>query len=163
MFVLSIKAKGKKRLLFCLAALLLIAALLAGALWAAGDSGPGYETGAATAGERLSFLRQFGWEVREEPLEQREVVLPRTFNDVYARYNEVQVSQGLDLTPYAGKRCEQWVYEVLNYPTGETGVRATLLVYGGRVIGGDLCSPRFDGFLTGFLPGAAGEGPAGTC
>ena len=28
------------------------------------------------------------------------------------RYNEVQKSQGMDLAPYAGKTCRQWIYRV---------------------------------------------------
>ena len=73
----------------------------------------------------------------------QEVILPEEFNDVYTNYNAVQKTQNMDLEPFAGKTCKQWVYHVTNYP-GEENVRATLLVYEGNIIGGDLSSAALD-------------------
>ena len=154
MFVVSVKTGGKiGRILLCLGAALvlgLLALTVFGAWDGGASSGPGYQTNAATPQERIAFLEQFGWKVEEEPLEFSEVTIPKTFNAVYEGYNSIQLAQGLDLVPYAGKTCEQWVYEVLNHPSGEEGIRATLLVYEGKVIAGDICSPQFNGFITGF-------------
>ena len=87
------------------------------------------------------------------PVEMREVLIPAEFDDVYLRYNEVQRAQGMDLAPYAGKTCSQWIYRVTNYPSEEE-VRAALLVLDGKIIGGDLSSTALGGFLCGF----GGEG-----
>ena len=62
----------------------------------------------------------------------------------------------MDLAPFAGKTCRQWIYQVNNYPEEGT-VRATVLVYEGQIIGGDISSTELDGFLCGFA-GQSGDG-----
>ena len=44
---------------------------------------------------------------------------------------------------------ERYTYEITNYPTGETGILANLLIYKNTVIGGEVLSPQLDGFLHG--------------
>ena len=146
MFVLSVKAE-KKRLLIGLAAALLASTLLAVAFSLQGGGVP--DIPGETNDQRVVFLQQYGWEVEEEPIDVQEVILPEEFNDVYTNYNAVQKTQNMDLEPFAGKTCKQWVYHVTNYP-GEENVRATLLVYEGNIIGGDLSSAALDGFLCNF-------------
>ena len=156
MYIVTMKP-GKKRAGMILTAALVVAlgALLFTAFRPAPEAyvaagGQKYSVKAGTQEERVAFLKQFGWTVNEEPVEITEVTIPQTFNDVYETYNKIQLEQGLDLKKYAGKICKQWVYEVTNYPGGETGIRATLLIYDGKVIGGDICSPKLDGFICGF-------------
>ena len=103
-----------------------------------------------TADQRIAFLAQYGWEVDPEPLEIREVAIPEEFDEVYTRYNALQKEQGMDLLPYAGKTCKQWIYRVTNYPDPMEEVRAVLLVYEGQVIGGDISSVAIDGFMVTF-------------
>lgn len=110
-----------------------------------------YQLSAGDERERIDFLGQFGWVVDQEPVEVSEVVIPGTFNDVYTQYNELQKEQGLDLTGYAGKTCKRWVYRVLNYPRDGQEVYATLLIYDGRVIAGDISSSSLNGFMATFL------------
>lgn len=105
---------------------------------------------AATEEERLSFLSQFGWEVDEEPAEVKEVVIPTEFDDVYNQYNVIQKEQNLDLEKFKGARVKCWSYNVRNYPGYETKggvIRATLLVFDGVVIGGDISSTELSGFM----------------
>ena len=48
---------------------------------------------------------------------------------------------------------EKWIFEVKNYPEypADSGyIRATLLVYDGAVIGGDISSIEQNGFIQGF-------------
>ncbi|MBW7572745.1 DUF4830 domain-containing protein [Caproiciproducens faecalis] len=154
MFILSIKA-GRKKILIGLAAILLVvtAAIVVTKLFhsepVASADGKKYSLSAGSNDQRVSFLKQFGWQVNTEPLEMKDVIIPAQFDDVYLQYNNIQKEQGLDLSQYAGKTCIQWVYAVTNYP-GATDVRATLLVYDNRVIGGDLSTAQLDGFMTGF-------------
>ena len=54
------------------------------------------------------LLKQFGWEVEQEPVSIEEIVIPQQFNQVYERYNELQKTQGMDLTKYAGKTVKKW-------------------------------------------------------
>ena len=157
MFVVSMKA-SKKKLVIILAAILIV---LAGALFfllrggsdeakAVGQTGE-YSLTAADASQRVAFLQQFGWEVKETPMEQVDVLLPSSFNDTYEKYNQIQKEQGLDLLKYAGTTCQRYTYEVTNYPGKDSGVVANLLVLDGRVIGGDICSVELNGFIHGFV------------
>jgi hypothetical protein len=154
MFVISVKTGKRKIVAFLAAALAVVTAVtvaikLSHPTPAANIGGKKYSLAASTNEERIAFFQQFGWEVKPQPIADGEVTIPEKFDDVYTKYNNLQQEQGLDLTPYAGKTCKQWVYEITNYPEQKC-MRGTLLVYDGRVIGGDLCTPALDGFMTGF-------------
>lgn len=107
---------------------------------------------ASDSDERIAYLAQFGWQVDEEPVEVKEIIIPSEFDEVYTNYNKIQLEQGFDLTKYLSKRVKKWTYTVTNYPGYEDKncIRATLLVLDGNVIGGDICSVELDGFMHGF-------------
>lgn len=154
MFVVSIK-HGKKKLAAVIAAVAAVLAVAGVSAYVRGaepkavNAGKKYSLAASDNNERVAFFKQFGWQVKEEPVSEREVSIPEEFNDVYISYNNIQQEQGLDIKPYAGKKCTQYIYEVTNYPRQES-MRGTILVYNGRVIGGDLSTAALDGFMTGF-------------
>ena len=100
--------------------------------------------------ERISFLAQFGWECEATPIESTTVTIPAEFDKVFATYNEVQKKQGLDLNKYAARTVERHTYKITNYPDYEGTVYANLLIFRGRVIGGDVCSADQSGFIHGF-------------
>lgn len=164
MFVVSMKTSKKKLVLFAG----IVVMVVAGCLLLFGKGGDEaqavstigkYNLSASDNAQRLSFFSQFGWEVKEEPLEICEIILPAEFNDTYQKYNDIQKQQGLDLGRYAGKSCKRWTYEVTNYPNKPQGVRANLLILDGKVIGGDICSTELDGFMHGFVkPESASNG-----
>ena len=108
---------------------------------------------ASTDEERIAFLSQFGWSVDEEPVEVKEVIIPSQFDEVYEKYNLIQKNQGFDLEQYRSKRVKKWTYIVRNYKGYENSncIRATLLVFDGNVIGGDICSVELNGFMHGFV------------
>ena len=68
---------------------------------------------------------------------------------MYSRYNDLQKSQGYDLSQYAGKTVMRYVYEVTNYPNAEQPVYATLLVYKNQIIGGDITNTAAKGAIQG--------------
>lgn len=141
---------GKKRMVALGVALVVLTATLIWMPRGQAETPEGISREGATADQRIAFLAQFGWEVEADPLEIREVVIPEKFDEVYTRYNTLQQEQGMDLLPYAGKTCKQWIYRVLNYPGTSEGVRAVMLVYEGQVIGGDISSVAIDGFMVTF-------------
>lgn len=101
--------------------------------------------------DRVKFLSQFGYEVSEDPIETVEITLTEKFDKVYAGYNELQKAQGLDLSKYRRKTVMRYTYEVKNYDGYNGGkVLANVIVYRGRVIGGDVCSADPQGFVHGF-------------
>ena len=107
-------------------------------------------TGVATNENRLSFLGQFGWEAKKEPVNSVETTIPSEFDSVFSGYNEIQKKQGLDLSDYKGKKVMKYTYEITNYPGYDGRVYANILVYRNRVIGGDICSAEITGFIHGF-------------
>lgn len=166
MLTVSFRMRGKK-----IAACLLAGVIVLGAGWgvksfffddtatvsAASDQKQKEKVQKAGVGkteeDRAEFLASFGWEISEEPLEVREVIIPKDFDNVYAEYNELQKATGYDLTKYSGKRCKRYSYIVTNYPGNEKDVQANILVYKDKIIGGDVSSAKLDGFMHGFKNG----------
>lgn len=106
-------------------------------------------TGIKTNADRVNYLRSFGWEVNETPIDEQEIVIPREFTGVYENYIKLQEAQGFDLKNYGGVEAKRYTYEILNYPTGEKGVVADIIVYRNTVIAGDVQSTALNGFMHG--------------
>ena len=68
-----------------------------------------------TADDAATFLSQFGWVVDAGSAETREVTIPAQFDKVFAGYNEMQKSQGLDLSKYKKKDVTRYTFTVTNY------------------------------------------------
>lgn len=102
--------------------------------------------------DRVKFLAQFNWAVDPNAVEVVEVTIPKEFPEVYTKYNEIQLLQGLDLKKFAGKKVKRCTYFVTNYPNAEGIVNANLIIYKNQVIGGDICSTEMNGFMHGFMP-----------
>lgn len=110
-----------------------------------------------TNDDRVAFLRQFGWEVTPEALEEVTLKLPGEFDRIMTEYNEIQKSQGLDLSKYKGQEVVRYTYEVKNYPDYNGEVHANIIVCKNRVVGGDICSADLDGFITSLERPGTGE------
>ena len=176
MFIYSFKASSIKFFGILCVALAALIALIAFVPAYAGEQGnggggsgvavgaPEAETGVTvsvrydkvkSADDAASFLSQFGWIVDAGSVETKEVTIPAQFDKVFAGYNEMQKSQGLDLSKYKKKDVTRYTFTVTNYKDYEGTVYANVLTYRGRVIGGDICSADVSGFIHGF------EKPAG--
>lgn len=99
--------------------------------------------GIKTADDRVAYLQEWGWQVSPQAVLTEELVLPEEFGEEYTKYLELQKEMGFDLTDCAGKRIKRYTYEVLNYPGGETGVTAHLLLRRNTVIGGEIVGKDF--------------------
>ncbi|HHU05160.1 MAG TPA: DUF4830 domain-containing protein [Clostridiales bacterium] len=117
-------------------------------------------TGIKTNADRVNYLKSFGWEVNETPVDEQEIVIPREFTGVYADYLKLQETQGFDLKNYGGVEAKRYTYEVLNYPTGEKGIVADIIVYRNTVIAGDVQSTALNGFMHGLNENAVEPAPA---
>ncbi len=102
-----------------------------------------------TAADRVQFLSQFGYAVEETPIEECEVTIPKEFDKVFAAYNELQKSEGLDLGRYKGKKMMRYTYKITNYEGYSDPVYVNLLIYKNKVVGGDVCSADPNGFAHG--------------
>ena len=99
------------------------------------------------------FLTDCGWTLSPAPPEISETVLSADRPAVFTRYNDLQKKQGYDLTPYLGVRLKKIVFSVLDYPglPPDVPVLATVFVYAGKIVGGDIGCPALSGFQHGFL------------
>lgn len=151
MMVMTAKVDFKKILLIIAAAAAIVLALIL----LLGEQAPSTTTTAVTSvpsgnDGRVQFLKDFGWEVTTSPAQSGSVRIPEETTEVFDRYNNLQKSQGYDLSSYAGKNVMRYVYEVSNYPGSTQPVYATLLVYKDKVIGGDVTDTAANGQIRGF-------------
>ncbi len=171
MFVYSFKASRVK----ALALLLLSAAVIVtSAVFISGRDGELPQAVSASAGkirfdgikteeDLLAFINTLGIEVKTPAYRSIDVELPRVFDAVYAKYNEVQKQQGLDLTKYRGRTLHRYTFEVTNYPSGEENekVYLTLFVHKNKVVGGDISSRGNGGFVRTFVDFSRNDGSVG--
>ena len=107
---------------------------------------------------RVQFLTDCGWQVAASPVESTQVKIPKEMTEVFRRYNALQISQGYDLTRYAGKEVMRYVYRVDNYPGATEPVYATVLVHKNQIIGGDITDTAPGGKIQGLHPAATAPG-----
>lgn len=148
MMVMTAKVNIKKVLIALAAAAGVIIALIA--LLGGGGSTQTAAPAVSSNDARVQFLKNFGWDVTNSPVESGQVRIPQEQSDVYSRYNALQKSQGYDLTQYAGKTVMRYVYKINNFPGATEPVYATILVYKNQVIGGDVSNTSPGGTIQGF-------------
>ena len=162
MFVMTAKVDFKKILLILAAIAGVILALVI-LLGGGSDATATNATAVSNNDSRVKFLTDKGWEVTTSPTESGQVRIPQEQSEVYKRYNELQKSQGFDLTPYAGKTVMRYVYKINNYPGATEPVYATLLVYKNQIIGGDITNTAAKGVVQGFqIPSGGTDRPSET-
>ena len=153
MFLVSLKSlKGK----FILLITAIAAAVILCVIFSGSEQKENYiptdtvmDYSASNDRERIAFLKQLGYTVRAEPDSINEVLIPSEFDDIYEQYNNLQKQSELDLEPYKGCTVKKWTYTITNYPeyTEKECIKANLLIYKGKVIGGDICNVELDGFM----------------
>lgn len=126
----------------------LIVAVVLALVFSGGDKG-GFN--GETLEQRMNFLASLGLEADPESERAKDVIIPEEFDEIFENYNALQKKAGFDLENYKGKTVKKYTYKILNYPTAEKDdiIMSDLLVLDGKIIGGDVYSPRLDGFITG--------------
>ena len=157
MMVMTAKVDMKKILII----LGIIAAGIIGIILLFGGGSDAQTTSAPTASSndaRVKFLQSFGWDVTPSPTESSQVRIPDTTSEVFDRYNQLQKSQGYDLSKLAGKNAMRYVYQINNYPGATEPVYATILVYKSEIVGGDVTDTSAKGKVRGFkMPSSGSE------
>ena len=95
-----------------------------------------------TNADRLDFIYSLGVDVDSTPYTSN-IIIPFEFSDVYMEYNKLQSEAGYNLEAYRGKEVCKYTYRCQN---NEFTV-VNLLVYEGRIIGGDICNVKINGFI----------------
>ena len=155
MFVMAAKiTKGKilvAALALCCVALVIIVAVAGSGGTVAANAD--YVT--KTNDERVDFLKDFGWEVENDPVSVSDIVIPTNFDATYDTYNNIQLAQGLDLSKYKGEKAVKYTYKVTNYPDNAETVNANLIVVDETINAGDVSSTSLGGFMHGFAKPAS--------
>lgn len=163
MFVFSLRASKLK-----LPGLLLLCAVVLGAavMFIMHNSSNGNELSAVAAQVRdirfdkinsekelYDFIASLGIQVKTPAYNSSKVDLPRVFDALYSKYNDIQKQQGFDLSKYCGKTLDRYIFEMTNYPAwqGTEKVFLTLFVYKNKIVGGDISSKENGGFVTTFV------------
>lgn len=161
MLVMTAKVDKKKLAIIFSAVVVAIAALIL-LLSGGKDAEPTVSTNISSNDARVNFLKGFGWDVTTSPVESSQVRIPEKSSQILDRYNELQKSQGYDLTKYAGKTVMRYVYKINNFPGATDPVYATLLVYKDQVIGGDITNTAARGQIQGFKMNSGTQQPSTT-
>lgn len=109
------------------------------------------DTTAKTIEQQADFLKSYGYEAEKQPLLIEEIIIPSEFDDAYESYNNLQKISGFNLEKFKGYRVKKYTYLVTNYSDAKEDVYANLLIYNGKVIGGDVSASSNDGFVHGFV------------
>ena len=149
--MLIVTAKLSKTKLFlllaaaaiCIAGLLLLFSPSKGA--PLGESSP--FGGLSTNESRLELLLSCGLEAAAEPIATLDLQLPSPLDERYTAYNQLQLTQGFDLTPYCGQSLTRYTYAITNYDDSFQGVQANLYLFEDTLVAADLFCAGKNGFI----------------
>lgn len=105
-----------------------------------------YSLSAQTQKEREEFFLPFGYKAKS--LENIEITIPSQ-GKIFEQYNEIQKRQGLNLSPYTGKKAQMYVLSLEG--EAENTLYGFLMVYRGRVIGGHMSDCMYPAQIMGFM------------
>lgn len=147
MFIITAKCSKRRVVKILLIFALLLSLFLA--LRACRHSSPPPVIAAGTNEERIAYLASLGWGVNDQPIETLSVTLGETLEEPYLSYNDLQRSQGFDLTRYCGQTLSRYTYVVTNYPDASLPCQADLYVCDGALAAGDIVCTGENGFMAG--------------
>ena len=151
MVVFHIKFSKKRAIVLagCLVLVVALGLLLGGCFDKKANENGISATGVSTNEDRIAYLLQYGWQVKPDPVESMELMLPDLLSDAYQAYDKLQLDQGFTLSDYCGKQVTRYTYAVTNYPHTPDGVQANLYICGSTVIAGDIICLGENGFQVG--------------
>ncbi len=97
--------------------------------------------------DRIRFISSLNLKAKDQCVSQKDIQIPQAFSDVYQNYNALQLSAGFDLSAYKGCAVTMYTYALDDYNPFSQETVVNLLVYNGRIIGGDISAVAFDGFM----------------
>ena len=133
-----------KKMLFCVFCIIVISICLISRYYEV--LGATQENG-DTHKKRLDYLSNLGCEIIDEQAQSKKITIPSEFSDVYKTYNKLQKSSGYDLSQFKGEGCIVYTYRVKRFAdfSDKDFANANLIVYNGRIIGGDISSSKING------------------
>ena len=150
MFIYSVRASSLR----FFTVIVLTLALLVGIVLFARNEASAYTaatevdfSGIKTNEDRLNFISKFVSGVSGEPRETETFSVPENFDRIMLSYNEIQKSQGLDITKYKNKKVTRYTYELENWGDEGTPVFINLVVHRNKIIACDISSQDPAGFV----------------
>ncbi len=104
-------------------------------------------SGIKTNEDRLEFISKFVSGVSGEPSSTATFSVPEDFDRIMLSYNEIQKSQGLDITKYKNKKVTRYTYEIEKWGDEGVPVFINLIVYRNKIIACDVTSQDPSGFV----------------
>ena len=149
LFIMTTKLTKTKAVAGVLAGGVLLCAVIftAGHTFEENAGGPPSPASVSDNAQRVAYLAGWGWEVEPSAVETLDLTFPETLDEAYLSYNELQMENGMDLTPYCGQQAKRYTYRVSNYPDYEGTVLANLYLCGDTVVAGDLTASGENGFI----------------
>ena len=151
MIFVKIYVSLTRRILAAVFGLCLVILLLSGSV----ASAVLVDKNADTNKQRADFAQSIRCEIDEDTASKKEITIPIEFDKTYQNYNELQKRAGFDLLPYRGCEAKVYTYKVLSYGPFKAKDNAVLnlIVYNGRIIGGDISTVSTDGVMLPLLRG----------
>lgn len=152
MYVVSLKFDAKKILVAVTALCIVIAVICVSFPGDANDVlTDNVDKTVKNTSDHIDFLKLYGYNISDKPVQIQEIIIPQKFSADYEKYNDLQKLSGFDLSDYMGRRVKKYTYKVSDYPDSSDEVVANIFVYKNKVIGGDISSTAFGGFVHGFI------------
>ena len=93
----------------------------------------------STNQKRVAYITALGITLQNDEYSKKDTVIPLEFGNVYNKYNTMQKQSGFDLSGYKGQNVTIYTYNCDTYRV------VNLIVYKGRLKGGDICDLQIDG------------------
>ena len=95
-----------------------------------------------------NYVESIGWIIENDPVKISHYKIPDEFDSVFNAYNEIQQKAGFDLSNFKGKTVASYSYKIINHElSSEHTIYATILIYKGEIIGGEISSGGSLGFI----------------
>lgn len=133
-----------KRNLLIFTALMVIIFLIAGNIYSMRLS----VLDGSTNAKRVNFISRLGYEIDDNSVKSKDIIIPAKFGEVYEEYNKLQKKAGFDLYNHRGKSAKVFTYTVLYKEDTELH----LIVSDDKIIGGDVASVKLNGDMKPLLP-----------
>lgn len=102
---------------------------------------------ADTNKKRVDYINSLGLTIKSDTAAEKQVTIPQSFSSVYNNYNSLQKKADFNLEGFKGANVTLYTY-IIEPPKDYTGNWAcNILVYNGRIIGGDISSSELGGYM----------------
>lgn len=108
-----------------------------------------------TNAQRVEYIESLRVAILSDNYKMKTVTIPQEFGKVYSNYNQLQLSANFDLRDYRGKEVTVYTYDCQDDKV------VNLMVYKGRLIGGDISETSLGGSMKALAVDESGKDETG--